>query len=91
MRTFLRASSLVGVAALVAVLCSPLQVRTAETRTPLVRADHFDAAEDRTSECVSGPPPWTHVALWIAPDADAGHPVDVRRKLSATLARMSFG
>src|SRR6266566_462417 len=68
MTTFLRASSLVGVAALVAVLCSPLQVRTAETRTPLVRADHFDAAEDRTSECVSGPPPWTHVALWIAPD-----------------------
>jgi len=68
MRTFLRASALVGVAALVTVLCSPLQVRTAETRTPLVRADHFDAAEDRTSECVSGPPPWTHVALWIAPD-----------------------
>jgi hypothetical protein len=44
MRTFLRASSLVGVAALVAVLCFPLQVRTAETRTPLVRADRINAA-----------------------------------------------
>jgi hypothetical protein len=38
-----------------------------------------------------GPPPCTHVALWIAPDADAGRPVDVRRKLAATLVLMSLG